>query len=70
MRLYARILSYLGPYGGLLVAAALATAAFAALDAFSLAACVDNYANVFPGLRRLALSADLPQAGAWPRHSG
>ncbi len=36
MGLYRRILGYLKPYGGLLFAAALATAAFAALDAFSL----------------------------------
>lgn len=36
MRLYGRILGYLKPYIGLGVAAALASAAFAALDAFSL----------------------------------
>lgn len=36
MRLYGRILGYLKPYIGLGVAAAIATAAFAALDAFSL----------------------------------
>jgi subfamily B ATP-binding cassette protein MsbA len=49
MRLYARVLSYLGPYGPLLLAAIAATLGFAALDTFSFVMVIPLLNTLFEG---------------------
>ncbi|MGD2071419.1 MAG: hypothetical protein PVI57_22315, partial [Gemmatimonadota bacterium] len=51
MKLYARILSYLGPHAGVLAVAVLCTFAFATLDAFSLVLLIPFLDTIFTGER-------------------
>ena len=57
MRLYLRILGYLRPYRGLIIAATVATLGFAAFDAFSIVALIPLLSALF-GKNGVQVDAD------------